>query len=275
MEKNLLRQVQLAQLEILKEVKRVCQKNGIQYFLDSGTLLGAVRHKGFIPWDDDLDVGMLHSDYERFISIAPRELNNDFFLETWDTDSAYPFAFGKVMKKATKYVEDAFDGTNKHNELYIDIFPYYPYPNEPRERDIQARLIARYRNLEYMLSGMKPWVRHNNCVERFFVRLKYFPALIKARFLEKKDVNILYTNELKKFAGAVTDFFVPGGISKHVKWVIPVECFSDFIELPFEDDVFMCPKGYDVYLKHAYGDYMTLPPENQRENRHHIVEIKL
>ena len=80
MDNETLRKVQLAQLEIGKEIKRVCDENGIKYFLDSGTLLGAIRHKGFIPWDDDMDMGMLREDYERFIEIAPKELKPEYFL---------------------------------------------------------------------------------------------------------------------------------------------------------------------------------------------------
>ncbi|MDE5990369.1 MAG: LicD family protein, partial [Clostridia bacterium] len=90
MDKDVLRKVQLLQLKIAKEIKRICDKNNIDYILDSGTLLGAVRHKGFIPWDDDMDIAMTREEYNRFIDVAKIELGEEYFFQTWDTDNNYP-----------------------------------------------------------------------------------------------------------------------------------------------------------------------------------------
>lgn len=99
MDNEILRKVQLAQLDMAKEVKRICNKYNINYFMDSGTLLGAVRHRGFIPWDDDLDFGMLREDYEKFLKIATTELDSKFFLQTWKNDDGFPYGFSKIRKK--------------------------------------------------------------------------------------------------------------------------------------------------------------------------------
>ena len=94
-----------AQLMIAKEIKRICDLNNINYFLDSGSMLGAVRHSGFIPWDDDMDIGMCCDDYEKFISIAPKELDNRFFLDNYETNKSNPLVFSKVRLKGTTYIE--------------------------------------------------------------------------------------------------------------------------------------------------------------------------
>lgn len=104
MERDVLRRVQLIELEIAKEVKRVCDENGIRYFLYRGTFLGAVRHKGFIPWDDDMDIGMLRSDYEKFCRIAPQKLDKAYCFQNWHTDQNYALPFGKVRKRNTVFV---------------------------------------------------------------------------------------------------------------------------------------------------------------------------
>ena len=105
MEQELLRKVQLTLLEIAVEIKRVCEENDIRYFLSDGTFLGAVRHQGFIPWDDDMDMGMLRADYEKFCRVAPTALKPEYCLETWDLDAGYGLPFAKVMKRNTVYLE--------------------------------------------------------------------------------------------------------------------------------------------------------------------------
>ena len=106
MEKSVLRRLQQTEFEILKEFDRICKKHNIQYFLDSGTALGAARHKGFIPWDDDIDVGMLRSDYEHFLEICPKELEQKYFLQTIETDPGCPCLFAKIRKNGTIYQEN-------------------------------------------------------------------------------------------------------------------------------------------------------------------------
>lgn len=122
MERELLRKVQLTQLEIAKEIRRVCEENDIPYFLTCGTLLGAVRHQGFIPWDDDMDVGMLRENYEKFCRIAPEKLKPEYCWQSWYTDPNYALPFGKVRKRGTLYLE-AKSHRLEENGFYVDIFP--------------------------------------------------------------------------------------------------------------------------------------------------------
>ena len=124
MDKEILRRLQLTQLDIAKEIKRVCEKNDIKYWLESGTLLGAVRHKGFIPWDDDLDIAMRRDDYERFKKIAPRDLSSEYFFQSWETDENFGLPFAKVRKRKTIYKEIKAKNSKANNGIFVDIFPY-------------------------------------------------------------------------------------------------------------------------------------------------------
>lgn len=133
MDKVTLRKVQLEQLCIAKEIKRVCDENGIQYFLDAGTLLGAVRHHGFIPWDDDLDIGMKRDEYERFCKIAPKALHKEFYWQEWRNDKEYALPFGKVRKRNTIYIEERSHILTE-NGFYVDVFPYDYAPTDENKR---------------------------------------------------------------------------------------------------------------------------------------------
>ena len=146
MEQEVLRKVRQTQLEIAREIRRVCQENDISCFLAHGTFLGAVRHGGFIPWDDDMDMGMLRSDYEKFCRIAPEKLKPEFCLQTWYTEPNYGLPFGKVMKRNTLYLENKKTRRLENNGIYVDIFPYDYAPEDVQERNrLTASLLSIYR----------------------------------------------------------------------------------------------------------------------------------
>lgn len=139
MKRELLRKVQIEQLELAKEIKRVCEILNIPYFLDAGTLLGAIRHEGFIPWDDDLDMGMLRSAYDKFLKEAPAVLGEEYFLQTWHSDLNYGLPFAKLRKNNTVYKEEAAQNSGAHCGFYVDIFPYDVYPEDERKQQWQKR----------------------------------------------------------------------------------------------------------------------------------------
>ena len=268
MEQEVLRKVQMTQLEIAKEIRRVCDENNIRYFLAAGTFLGAVRHQGFIPWDDDMDLGMLREDYERFCRIAPEKLKPQYCLQTWYTDPNYSLPFGKVVKRNTVYQEGKKTSRLKENGFYVDIFPVDNVPEQPEERkDLAARLLKFYR-IKLMKSGYQPWVDNG-------------------RFLWKKRVGYLYYQILSLFASQeklARDFdalamgFSRGNaVCEQAALPRPdyfdAAIFDEFATYYFEGEQFVGVKNYDGYLTTLYGDYMQPPPEDQRGNRHQIVEI--
>ena len=127
--KEKLRKMQLLELKILKEVKRICEKHNIPYFLIAGSLIGAVRHKGFIPWDDDIDIGMLRDDYERFLDVCKTDLGSEYFLQTPETEKGNAdYGIAHIRLNGTSMVQEFRKNTTTHNGFTIDIFPYDNLP---------------------------------------------------------------------------------------------------------------------------------------------------
>lgn len=273
MDREMLRQVQLVQLEIAKEVKRICDENNIKYFLSNGTLLGAVRHGGFIPWDDDLDIGFMRNEYDKFLEIASTCLSEKYFIQTWDSDSYYPNSYAKIRKKNTIYMEKTAQTSKAHNEIYIDIFPYDILPSNEKKKKKQGMLLDFYKFVMLAKSKYKPWRASEKFLSKCKLYVVYLPFRILSVFMNrecvKKNYNSVITRHNKEHSGNVYEASVYGG------WVVPASCFDTYKELKFEEVYFSCPGNSELYLESVYGDYMTLPPEDQRENRHNIIQVKL
>lgn len=266
MDNETLRKVQMVLLEIAKEIKRVCDENGILYFLDSGTLLGAIRHQGFIPWDDDFDMGMMRSEFEKFCEIAPKALREPFFLQTWKNDSNLAIPFAKVRKRGTVYLEDKAS-RELENGFYVDIFPYDNAPTNNKEE--LMRQLAVYERVLLMKCHYKPWQEHGrtNLKKRVgYIPYQLLSALVSRDRLiseyEKKVFSVSKSEELYIQFGSSTGFFIPS------------VAFGEGRMQRFEDTEFRCPKDSELYLHSIYGDYMQLPPVDQRENRHQIIDIQ-
>ena len=185
MDKDTLRKVQLIQLEIVKEIDRVCEENGISYFLVGGSLLGAIRHKGFIPWDDDLDIGMLRKDYERFRKIAPQFLIDKYRMIDWKKDSNYPHPMCKIIKKGTIYKENKRNDAGEQG-IWVDVFPYDNvniHDNSIKYRMFKLKML---RSLIRAKNNYQTWQKNNGIIVSKY--LKNIPFRVVSVFFNREKL---------------------------------------------------------------------------------------
>lgn len=263
MSKEKIAKLRRAQLMIAKEIKRICEKYDINYFLDSGSLLGAVRHNGFIPWDDDIDIGMCNDDYSKFITIAPVELDKKFFLDNYKTNPNNPYVFSKVRLKGTTYIESIGNNTLEHNEIFVDVFPYYYVSDNRIERKIEGMQMAFLAQVIMAKSGYKVWKGKG-----LKKRLKFLPTDIAGKiftmhFLRGRVEQLYSKHSNTQMMG------VQAG-SCYSYWFFREEVLRKTIKHMFEGEMFNILEEYDFFLKIAYGNYMNLPPESERVT--HAIE---
>lgn len=162
-----LRKLQLTELELLVEFDRICRKNNIVYILGYGTMLGAVRHKGFIPWDDDVDVFLMRDEYERFCDACEKDLDKEkFFLQNWETDKNFNSGYAKLRRNNTHYVRVGQEKMKYHNGIYIDIMVFDKIIDNEKERNKFKRRCIIYRKLLYSTAGAM-------CEKNIFKRIGY------------------------------------------------------------------------------------------------------
>lgn len=256
------------QLIIAREIKRLCDKHNIKYFIIAGTLLGAIRHGGFIPWDDDMDVGMLREDYEKFIKVAKTDLGGDFFLQTSETDKNYGLPFAKILLNDTVLVE-ASAGSDAKKGIFVDVFPFDVAPENEADRENHNKKTYIYKRL--LLAKLN----YNVCVKNDYVkRAVYFILKIMSSFYSHDKLVQKLEGEITRYNNSKTEDIVNiGGAYGYKKETIKADWVRDTVEIPFEDMTLSAPVDYIKYLETFYGDYMTPPPEDKRYNRHSVTEL--
>lgn len=243
-----LRKCQLKQLSILCEIDRICRKHNIDYWLDGGTLLGAVRHKGFIPWDDDIDIAMTVEGLERFKKVAQSELPSHLFLQTPETeDNKEPI--NKIRDLNSFYVEGGDDfSANYQKGLYVDIFPMVPYPTLSRSL---TRRITKGISKSYSILHHKHVYSFRAVAEFFWFGLKYVTYKNVWKLLCKIKSCKTYFSNIPVNNGYGTQH-------RHDS-IFPVR------EIHFEGSSFLGPNNPDAYLTDLYRNYMEIPPVEKRK----------
>ena len=259
------RELQCCELNILKAFIEVCEKNQLQYYLGGGTCLGAIRHKGFIPWDDDVDVALPREDYNRFLEIAQDELPDYYFLQTFITDEEYLGNFAKIRDSRTTFIEASTKNRRINHGVYIDIFPldYYPEKNvmlfKLRERLYIARISS-----EYAPETVATASKATHVLQRITRLL--MPDLKKAIRDRDKHIQSVKTGKYwTSFCGVYTK-----------KEILAPECYGKGVDAEFEGINMKIPARYDEYLTYLYGDYMTPIPPAQQVGHHtaDLIDLK-
>ena len=261
MKNNLLSgdEIKKIQMNILCMLDKFCEKNNIRYSLAYGTLIGAIRHKGFIPWDDDIDIMMPRPDYERFLNLFPG-YNRQFSVQTYLNDESYYLAFAKVYDNRTEQI--IFP---TKTGVFVDVFPIDGIPGNIAERDryIKSKLKLIFKNILYTCknNAFRPGNKIFNATKYIVKRIMYpsrKQAIIK---LDKLWKSHLFDSS--KYAGVIVDV----DALEH-RGQVRREVFEKYTTAPFEGMEFKIIENYDEFLTSQYGNYMQLPPEEERVPGH-------
>ncbi|HYF84375.1 MAG TPA: LicD family protein [Clostridia bacterium] len=277
------RQIQLIQLEILVEIDSICRKHHINYRLIGGTLLGAVRHKGFIPWDPDVDISMSRSAYSNFFEVCKKELDESrFFLQEWRTDPNYRWNYARVLRKDTVFQRAGHEHLNQKTGIFVDIICSDTVPDSPTLRPLHCFSCFAIRKILWSKVGKK--LHENWFMRRWYTILSWIPRNAVFRYrdwviswagenptqLIRNMAHEVSKNSSSRWGYQVADIDMAW---KFKNGELPWDYSST--DLEFEGRYFMALKTYDLVLKTAFTNYMELPPKEKRVSHIPCSKLKL
>ena len=249
-------------LEMLKDLDAVCRAHSIRYMLFSGTMLGAVRHGGFIPWDDDIDVVMLREEYERFLDAVEESLDNKKYYVQREFSAHWPMQFSKLRRNGTACMEKYHPRDMlTHQGVYLDVFPC---DNLSANRLVRAFQFLAARAVIAKALHARGYETHSIVKKCFMQMCRLLPRKALWRFSVRANDDA---------SAQVHTFFGAG--SKYCKNVFPREWFTDTAGMRFEDAVFPVTTHYDAFLRRLYGDYQKMPSEQERKYKQHVTILDL
>ena len=259
--KNDVKEVQGKILEVMKHIDKLCRDNGIVYYIMGGTALGAVRHGGFIPWDDDLDIFMTPMEYEKFKKVFEAENSILFVLQEWRTTPDY-LEYAKVRMNGTTFIEESFkDRKDLHQGIYVDIMILHKVPENKFIQKLvyyESKFVTLYALLQ------RNWEPKSTSQKLVLKSLKFMPCKLMAQCFYQRIYK--YDDMKKNF--------------KYCYWITPAKFrsglfdssfFSDPVDISFEDTVLLGSKKIKEYLEYRYGDYMKLPSKEAQQAAVHAM----
>lgn len=255
------------ELQIMDEIVRICEKYGIKYFLAGGSMIGAARHDGFIPWDDDIDVGMLRPDYERFVQACDTELSEPFFLQNGKNEKNYYYVHSKLRRSDTTAIRkrDWLSGIAFNQGIFVDIVPFDNIPDNVFLRVyhyVSLSLVGKiFKRYVYFKGIDNPTLKN---------RIALLLGKILFCFTTPEKMAALDDRLLKKYSGKKTKYI--GEITTNYRYKKSRRervLYDELIDHKFEDRVYKIPKRYEEILNQAYGDWRT--PKPQAPTMHGVV----
>lgn len=263
-----LRLIRKLEIEILREIDFICRKYNIKYFLVGGSLLGAVRHRGFIPWDDDLDVGMLRNDYEKFRSVCSKELSDQYVYQSYAEEKASHYIFDKIRIKDTIFSTKFSAKFDIENGVFLDILVYDQTSNIKTIQKIHIALIQLWKRAINV-----KWVNYPRKNIHYRLTKVLLPVMRKIPFIWFHNV---FEKILRAFNGTESDFLIDGVGMNLKRGPFPKKWFDQIIYVDFENMKVPIPKNYHEYLTHWYGEkYMEVPVISKRSSGHTVYQLDL
>ena len=253
------------ELEMLKEFILICKRHSLKYYLLGGSCLGAVRHKGFIPWDDDIDVGMTLNDYERFLREAPAHLSSDYFLEWFGTEANTPFYFAKVKRNNTLFVEEIWRHMDIHHGIFVDIFPYDRIPDNPLLEKLH-RFEAKFWINCFMGKEVWLWRHCGKCeidepLPKSWIGCAAIRAVVSV--MSRKAIYKKMNRVLGRYNRCQTKYV---NIVRMPKDQIARADVENAVEMEFGGMMVKIPRNVETYLRHHYPNLRPVLPVEEQIN---------
>ena len=266
-DEEVLEKLKRAELNILDDFIKTCEKHDIQYFMVWGTAIGTVRHKGFIPWDDDIDVGMLRTDYDKFVSVVKKELGDRYKLTTPLTEKGFAGTVIKLQRKGTKFVPYISRTMKCDLCLHIDIFIYDNMDDNVERAKKKIKITRHIARVIFLCGSPYPIIKNKGIIgillKSIYFILHYILKILHvspARLYQRFESISKSANDEK--TGKLTSYQSLAAFTN----AVTMEDIFPLRDMEFEDLIVKLPNHYDKILRQTYGDYMKLPKEEDRVN---------